>query len=457
MQKTHLISLIFGAVVVVGAAIAMLVYERGETPETEQTAERDASSSEGQSADVTASDGADGSQAEQTTLSPDADSADSDDTQPGESQTGEEQASDAQPAASGDGGGTGAESGSSAAIQESVAESAAEGTEDVAQDDGTAPSPTDTQTATIATDERTTDGASEDAPADDGRTSIAPSFDVVRVEPTGDTVLAGRAEPNSQVTVLDNGRPLGTVTADDKGEWVFLPDRPLEPGSRELSLESEDAVGTKLLSEDVVVMSVPDTATADSDASEGGRSAEPQEEAIAVLTPRDGGEGDGGSQVLQAPKGEGISEGDLVLEAVDYGQDGGITVSGRGEPGSTVRLYLDNEAIGEVQSDAQGRWTYRVGKEVPFGVYQLRADQVNEDGKVTARVETPFSRVEFARADLPDEKFVIVQPGHSLWRIARGTLGRGVQYTVIYEANADQIRDPALIYPGQIFVVPQTN
>ena len=132
-------------------------------------------------------------------------------------------------------------------------------------------------------------------------------------------------------------------------------------------------------------------------------------------------------------------------------------MSGRGAPGSTIRLYLDNELIGETRPDAEGRWSYGVSKEIPFGVYQLRADQVDQDGKVMARVETPFSRVEFARADLPDEKFVIVQPGNSLWRIARGTLGQGVQYTVIYEANADQIRDPDLIYPGQIFVVPQTN
>ena len=322
------------------------------------------------------------------------------------------------------------------------------------QDSGTEPS--DTQTAAATTEETTADGTAPGAKESDGSAPITPSFDVVRVEPTGDTVLAGRAAPNSKVTVLDNGRPLGTVTADEKGEWVFLPDRPLEPGSRELSLESEDAAGTKLLSEDVVVMSVPDTRTADGDGASG-ESAQSQEEAIAVLTPRDGGAVEGGSQILQAPKGEGISEGDLVLEAVDYGQDGGITVSGRGKPGTTVRLYLDNEAIGEVQPDAEGRWSYRVARELPFGVYQLRADQVNQDGEVMARVETPFSRVEFARADLPDEKFVIVQPGNSLWRIARGTLGQGVQYTVIYEANADQIRDPDLIYPGQIFMVPQTN
>jgi nucleoid-associated protein YgaU len=49
---------------------------------------------------------------------------------------------------------------------------------------------------------------------------------------------------------------------------------------------------------------------------------------------------------------------------------------------------------------------------------------------------------------------VVIQPGNNLWRISRVIYGRGVQYTVIYEANRDHIRDPDLIYPGQIFATP---
>ena len=48
----------------------------------------------------------------------------------------------------------------------------------------------------------------------------------------------------------------------------------------------------------------------------------------------------------------------------------------------------------------------------------------------------------------------LVSRGDSLWRISRRVYGRGVRYTVIYEANQQQIRDPARIYPGQMFVVP---
>jgi len=83
-------------------------------------------------------------------------------------------------------------------------------------------------------------------------------------------------------------------------------------------------------------------------------------------------------------------------------------------------------------------------------------DAVDARGKVVARVETPFSRAVLAEA-LPDETSVVVQPGNSLWRIARRVYGKGIRYAVIYEANQDQIRDADLIYPGQIFKVPMTT
>ena len=49
---------------------------------------------------------------------------------------------------------------------------------------------------------------------------------------------------------------------------------------------------------------------------------------------------------------------------------------------------------------------------------------------------------------------VVIQPGNNLWRISRVIYGQGVQYTIIYQANKDQIRNPHLIYPGQIFATP---
>lgn len=59
-----------------------------------------------------------------------------------------------------------------------------------------------------------------------------------------------------------------------------------------------------------------------------------------------------------------------------------------------------------------------------------------------------------ATVTIPEVATAQVTRGDSLWRISRQIYGRGVRYTEIFEANKDQIRDPNLIYPGQIFVLP---
>ena len=70
------------------------------------------------------------------------------------------------------------------------------------------------------------------------------------------------------------------------------------------------------------------------------------------------------------------------------------------------------------------------------------------------RVHMPFRREQLAARDIAEGR-IVVQPGQSLWRLARRAYGSGVRYTVIYQANRDQIRDPDLIYPGQTFAVPE--
>ena len=48
----------------------------------------------------------------------------------------------------------------------------------------------------------------------------------------------------------------------------------------------------------------------------------------------------------------------------------------------------------------------------------------------------------------------VVQPGDTLWAIAKKYYGNGAQYTKIFNANRDKIKNPNLIYPGQKLVIP---
>jgi nucleoid-associated protein YgaU len=153
---------------------------------------------------------------------------------------------------------------------------------------------------------------------------------------------------------------------------------------------------------------------------------------------------------------------EIFLDTISYDEEGALTLAGRGVPSGVVRLYLNNAVIGETTTDALGAWSYDASAIEP-GVYTLRVDQLNADAsKVLARMETPFKRE--ARSKLQEQlsaaespariNVVTVQPGNTLWGISRERYGQGILYVQVFEANRDKIRDPDLIYPGQIFNLP---
>lgn len=261
---------------------------------------------------------------------------------------------------------------------------------------------------------------------------VLPTFDIVRVDRTGSAVLAGRAEAGAQVRLYANGKEIAAAKANSRGEWTMVVETPLEAGNQELTLSARVDDGEAVASEQKVVVAVP-----------------ARHDALPLVVLDQPG---AASRILQGPGLE-TEEGALALSSVDYDRKGGIILSGQAEPGTALRIYLDNEELGTAAADKEGRWTLKVEKSVLPGVYTLRVDELTGKGKVARRVELPFER-----ASPEDLKFtqgkVIVQPGNSLWRISRFIYGEGLRYTVIYEANRNQIRDPDLIYPGQIFEVP---
>lgn len=260
-----------------------------------------------------------------------------------------------------------------------------------------------------------------------------PSFDIVRVDRTGYAVIAGRAKAGAKVTVYANGEELATTTAESDGSWVMTTETPLDAGPVELSLSMTTADGQTVRSEETIVIYVPQR--------EGDRPL--------VLRTTPGG----ATQVLQEPREADGSLGPLSLDVIDYDDSGAVIFSGRAEPGRVVQLFINRQFLDQTTSTEDGRWTIAPATRIDPGVYTLHIVQLDENGRPAYAIELPFERARPDQVELRDGK-VIVQPGNSLWRISRRAYGRGAQYTIIYEANKDQIRDPDLIYPGQIFEVP---
>ena len=408
-----------------------------------------------------------------------------------------------------------------------------------------------------------------------------PSFDIVRVDPEGQAVVAGRSEPGWQVDVKINGETKGKAVANERGEWVWVTKDPIDPGSSEITLEARREPAAPSLSSDqavdVVVSGTPGkqalvVLSEESRPSKVMQSPEEQPQygapKVALAPPGDTAPA---AASKAAPAG---AKRPVTLEVVDYDDSGEIIFSGRGSPGATVRLYVDNNAVGDAPVDGKGGWTLSGRGRIAPGQHALRVDELGPGAKVESRVELPFVRAKPAEvaaldrdgktspsvqpvqpaqqeaaasppaaaadtagaepeatpksdklagetvppaapsgapataeppagsaavvtppvtsltevpptagappqptaqqpmgeqqavAGLPEATTaapdtsrprngrVVIQPGNNLWNISRVIYGKGTRFTVIYQANKELIRNPRLIYPGQIFATP---
>jgi nucleoid-associated protein YgaU len=230
-------------------------------------------------------------------------------------------------------------------------------------------------------------------------------------------------------------------------------------------------------------------AAATSTAPETEATAEPTETTTAAATDAPASSGDAAltdtnQQVAAASQGETSASAETVaevgnppvtVEAVESEKDK-VYVAGTAEPGSSVRVYVGDDYQGEAKANSSGRWLVEGDKSVAEGNVEVRADMIAEDGKsVDARAAVTFEKQQdeqivltkvvasgtsgSADGDGADVKkalpVVIIRKGDNLWRISRRLYGDGIRYTTIYQANKGQIRDPDLIYPGQVFLTPE--
>ena len=162
---------------------------------------------------------------------------------------------------------------------------------------------------------------------------------------------------------------------------------------------------------------------------------QPRSEELAVLQP--GGEVNG-----------------VTLDRITYGEIGDVQLSGRGTSKRAVRIYGNAEILGTTRVSADGRWTFTLAHLRALDIKLFRFDELDAAGAVTSRIETPFQYSALSPQTL-EEREIVVQRGDYLWRIAEQYYGEGLRYSLIYGANAELIRDPDLIYPGQVFTIPQ--
>ena len=328
----------------------------------------------------------------------------------------------------------------------------------------------------------------------------APSIDEVRSEEDGLTILAGRGEPGAALTLMVDAVEKTTVQVGNDGAFAIVAFLGASPEARVLSViqRVDDVV---LFAADIILapqavtqaeaatvettttqtVEATTTQTVEVTAEQAAESAaitEPEtaeilaavpaakvEPASAALPAKPATEvailksDEDGVQVINRSSAPELMS-NVEIDTISYSEEGDVLISGRAQSeASLVRVYLDNDAITTLDVDTSGRWRGDL-PDVDTGIYMLRIDEVDAEGAVTSRVETPFKResAEVLAATVGTEdapaKAITVQTGATLWAIARERYGDGTLFVRVFEANADTIKDANLIYPGQVFDLP---
>lgn len=297
--------------------------------------------------------------------------------------------------------------------------------------------------------------SSADAEAGTASGAVVPGFDVLRVEPDGSTVIAGRAEPGSRLEIVDGDKVLATTDVGPSGDFAAVFDKPLDAGDYQLSLRTTGKDGQTRTSEEVATVSVPndkagellamvskpgeasrvittpqtssdasadnpqtpaaasgEAATADDPAKNpaaatdaaiatpageatGVAAAEPQESVDAS-----GQETAAATGTAEAASGSGAveraapaaSQNQVRVSAVEIEGDK-LFVAGSARPGAQVRIYADDTLLGEGKVDDAGRFVIDGTMKLAVGSHVIRADVLNGDGTaVEFRASVPFER-----------------------------------------------------------------
>lgn len=330
------------------------------------------------------------------------------------------------------------------------------GTEATAEE----PETVETETAAPETSEPETAATAE---ASQSETPPAPSFDIVRVAPDGNSVIAGQGPANTTLTLtIKDGDSVETQTVetDANGKFVLLTTLAPSQQARQLSLSVD---GQQLASaQDIIVapLAAPATPSPTPEAPEA--APQPAQDAtdVTVLRADDqGAERLQGAEAQQAQAGQ-----ELVLDTISYSAEGDVQLSGLAQSEARIRIYLDNAAIADLTAGVQGRWRTQL-RDIAPGLYTLRLDALDSEGKVLSRLETPLKReapaalaAATSETDAAPEaslRQITVQKGDTLWAISNARYGDGLLYVRVFDANRSAIRNPDLIYPGQIFTLPE--
>ena len=302
-------------------------------------------------------------------------------------------------------------------------------------------------------------------------TPAAPlTIDLARVKPDGAAVFAGTAAPNAKIRIFEGDILLGETIANANGEWVIVLKKSLAAGQHLISVAMERSDGTTEMADRSLAVEIyqdtetkplvallPETATevpvliqSPDDVDKAKPAATTSGTIVADAAEAAPAKPQAKSQIAASQ----IAA--LAPSAIVWRDASRILISGTSRGGVRVAVNDAKGRFGEALVLADGAWQVAGSLDMDIAVNQLRFALFDDANQIIARYDLPVKARDLAKGQ-DGSPLVVVNKGDMLWRIAYHQLGEGVKYVDIVRRNQQDITDPDLIYPKQIFAVPQSS
>lgn len=281
---------------------------------------------------------------------------------------------------------------------------------------------------------------------------LFPEIDIIKVSPDGSFVIAGKGQPNSNINILDKGNLIESTIVDNDGNWVIVSKENLKTGDNLISIDQVNNSGLVLKHKQLYITKIDERK---------------KNQPLLISVPNKNGEN---ISIIQQPTEKQKIykvENDLGIQkkintntnkdifnvkTIFFNEKGFVSIQGEVNFGKRIELYI-NKKIREIIKIENSKWQYNSDTIFDFGLHDLLVVLKSDKDEILDRITLPFMRVEMPSNDVP-ENFILIKPGDMLWTIAYRLYGDPFKYIQIFEENKDQITNPDLIFPGQLFSIP---
>jgi nucleoid-associated protein YgaU len=274
-------------------------------------------------------------------------------------------------------------------------------------------------------------------------------LEVVRVRPDGSLVVAGKGLPNSKIEVISNSEIIAVTTSDKIGDFVAVPQKQLKSGEYFLSFRQTTEDNKVVIANKSVAINVTG-----------------KKDDVPIVAIVDS-QGNLGAKVIQAPglekkeksikinkqiNAKTIQEPQIKILAITHDSKAGqLALSGIAYNGVQVNAGFTGKETSSTKI-INDEWTLSIPGKLISGKQKVFAVLLGKNGKVLSENSIIISGKSIENAN--GKTLIIVQKGDALWNIAYQRLGLGNRYIDIVELNKDKIKNPDLIYPKQLFIIP---